>query len=96
MDQPGNFTRNHYLWDATRVRHYRSYFSQLKKAMNGGATVLGYFPWSLLDNEWMSGYTSKIGMVYVDFNSPTLERHTSHSSIYMTSRKKKPPMVGRL
>ncbi|VAH78347.1 unnamed protein product [Triticum turgidum subsp. durum] len=83
MDQPGNLTRDQYLRDATRVRYYRSYLCELKKAIDGGANVLGYFAWSLLDNfEWMYGYTSKFGIVYVNFNSPTLERHPKASAYW--------------
>ncbi|KAM3331671.1 hypothetical protein ACQJBY_027548 [Aegilops geniculata] len=83
MDQPGNLTRDQYLRDATRVRYYRSYLGELKKAIDCGANVLGYFAWSLLDNfEWMYGYTSKFGIVYVDFNSPTLERHPKASAYW--------------
>uniref|UniRef100_A0A453H5W2 4-hydroxy-7-methoxy-3-oxo-3,4-dihydro-2H-1,4-benzoxazin-2-yl glucosidebeta-D-glucosidase n=1 Tax=Aegilops tauschii subsp. strangulata TaxID=200361 RepID=A0A453H5W2_AEGTS len=83
MDQPGGLTRDQYLRDATRVRFYRSYLSELKKAIDGGANVLGYFAWSLLDNfEWISGYSSKFGIVYVDFNSPTLDRHPKASAYW--------------
>lgn len=81
MDQPGNLTRDQYLRDVTRVRFYRSYISELKRAMDQGANVAGYFAWSLLDNfEWLSGYTSKFGIVYVDFN--TLERRPKASAYW--------------
>jgi len=81
MDQPGNLTRDQYLRDATRVRFYRSYIGQLKKAIDQGANVAGYFAWSLLDNfEWLAGYSSKFGIVYVDFN--TLERHPKASAYW--------------
>ena len=70
MDQPGNLTRDQYLRDTTRVWFYRSYTGQLKKAIDQGANVAGYFAWSLLDNfEWLSGYSSKFGIVYIDFNT---------------------------
>jgi beta-glucosidase len=83
MDQPGNLTRDEYLRDATRVRFYRSYLNELKKGIDNGANVVGYFAWSLLDNfEWSSGYTSKFGIVYVDFNSPSLERHPKASAYW--------------
>jgi len=83
MDQPGNLTRDQYLRDTTRVRFYRSYLNELKKGIDNGANVVGYFAWSLLDNfEWSSGYTSKFGIVYVDFNSPSLERHPKASAYW--------------
>ncbi|TVU24730.1 hypothetical protein EJB05_27184 [Eragrostis curvula] len=82
MDQPGNLTRDQYLRDVTRVRFYRSYLTELKKAIDKGANVAGYFAWSFLDNfEWQAGYTSKFGIVYVDFNN-TLERHPKASAYW--------------
>jgi len=81
MDQPGNLTRDEYLNDATRVQFYQSYLNELKRGIDDGANVVGYFAWSLLDNfEWGSGYTSKFGIVYVDFN--TLERHPKASAYW--------------
>ncbi|KAL6909525.1 hypothetical protein ACP4OV_001806 [Aristida adscensionis] len=81
MDQPGNLTREQYLHDTTRVRFYRDYLTELKRAIDDGADVAGYFAWSLLDNfEWQSGYTSKFGIVYVDFN--TLKRYPKASAYW--------------
>ena len=81
MDQPGNLTRDEYLRDCTRVEYYRSYLSELKRAIDGGANVQGFFAWSLLDNfEWLSGYTSKFGIVYVDFT--TLKRYPKDSAYW--------------
>ncbi|KAG2546599.1 hypothetical protein PVAP13_9KG034800 [Panicum virgatum] len=88
MDQPGNLTRDQYLRDVTRVRFYKSYIGQLKRAIDQGANVAGYFAWSLLDNfEWRSGYSSKFGIVYVDFN--TLERHPKASAYWFRDMLKK-------
>ncbi|CAN6292177.1 unnamed protein product [Urochloa humidicola] len=89
MDQPGNLTRDEYLRDVTRVRFYKSYLGQLKKAIDQGANVAGYFAWSLLDNfEWLSGYSSKFGIVYVDFNN-NLERHPKASAYWFRDMLKK-------
>ena len=83
MDQPGNLTREQYLHDTTRVQFYKGYLAELKKAIDDGANVAGYFAWSLLDNfEWQSGYTSKFGIVYVDFSTPKLERHPKASAYW--------------
>ena len=83
MDQPANLTREEFLHDASRVEFYKTYLAELKKEIDDGATVVGYFAWSLLDNfEWMYGYTSKFGIVYVNFNSPTLERHPKASAYW--------------
>ncbi|KAM0908679.1 hypothetical protein ACQ4PT_015271 [Festuca glaucescens] len=81
MDQPGNLTRDEYVQDDTRVEYYQSYLSELKRAIDGGANVHGFFAWALLDNfEWLLGYTSKFGIVYVDFN--TLERYPKKSAYW--------------
>ncbi|OMO95719.1 Glycoside hydrolase, family 1 [Corchorus olitorius] len=69
MDDPGNLTLPEGLYDQVRVNYYRSYLKELKRSMDDGANVIGYFAWSLLDNfEWLSGYTSRFGLVYVDYN----------------------------
>ncbi|CAD6206311.1 unnamed protein product [Miscanthus lutarioriparius] len=76
MDQPGNLTRE-------QVQFYKGYLAELKKAIDDGANVAGYFAWSLLDNfEWQSGYTSKFGIVYVNFSTPKLERHPKASAYW--------------
>ncbi|KAL6637073.1 hypothetical protein ACP70R_024645 [Stipagrostis hirtigluma subsp. patula] len=81
MDQPGNLTREQYLHDVKRVGFYRSYLTELKKAIDDGAKVVGYFAWSLLDNfEWQAAYTSKFGIIYVDFN--TLKRYPKASAYW--------------
>ncbi|RWW66011.1 hypothetical protein BHE74_00026646 [Ensete ventricosum] len=59
MDQPGNVTLPEGLRDTKRINYYKSYISELKRSIDDGATVIGYFAWSLLDNfEWRLGYTS--------------------------------------
>jgi beta-glucosidase len=81
MDQPGNLTREEYLHDTIRIDFYKNYLTELKKGMDDGANVVGYFAWSLLDNfEWLSGYTSKFGIVYVDFT--TLKRYPKDSAYW--------------
>ncbi|KAF8378640.1 hypothetical protein HHK36_029989 [Tetracentron sinense] len=70
MDDPGNVTFPNALHDTTRINFYKGYLTQLKKAVDDGANVVGYFAWSLLDNfEWRSGYTSRFGIVYVDYEN---------------------------
>ncbi|KAK8916309.1 Beta-glucosidase 1 [Platanthera zijinensis] len=81
MDDPGNVTLPAGLHDTTRLNFYKSYISELKRAMDDGATVIGYFAWSLLDNfEWKLGYTSRFGIVYVDFK--TLKRYPKMSAYW--------------
>ncbi|KAG5229814.1 glycosyl hydrolase family protein [Salix suchowensis] len=79
MDDPGNITRSQALQDTTRIGYYRAYLSQLKKAADDGANLAGYFAWSLLDNfEWRLGYTSRFGIVYVDYTN--LKRYPKMSA----------------
>ncbi|KAK1565715.1 hypothetical protein Q3G72_033155 [Acer saccharum] len=90
MDDPGNVTLPKGLHDTTRINFYKGYLTQLKKAVDDGANVFGYFTWSLLDNfEWTLGYTSRFGIVYVDFNS--LKRYPKMSAYWfkqLLTRKK--------
>ncbi|KAE9600235.1 hypothetical protein Lal_00045859 [Lupinus albus] len=81
MDYAGNVTFSEALHDTKRINYYKGYLSQLKKAVDDGTNVVGYFAWSLLDNfEWRSGYTSRFGIVYVDFK--TLKRYPKLSAYW--------------
>jgi beta-glucosidase len=91
MDQPGNVSITQGVHDTVRIRYYRNYITELKKAIDDGAKVIGYFAWSLLDNfEWRLGYTSRFGIVYVDYK--TLKRYPKDSAFWfknMLSSKKR-------
>ncbi|XP_059641876.1 beta-glucosidase 44-like isoform X1 [Cornus florida] len=81
MDDPGNVTLPKGLDDKTRMNYYKDYLNELKKAVDEGANVIGYFAWSLLDNfEWKAGYTSRFGIVYVDYT--TLKRYPKQSAYW--------------
>lgn len=81
MDDPGNVTISKGLQDTTRINYYRAYLTQLKKAVDEGANVIGYFAWSLLDNfEWRLGYTSRFGIVYIDYTN--LKRYPKMSAYW--------------
>ena len=59
--------------DSDRIMYYRAYLRQVHRALAEGYPVVGYFPWSLLDNfEWMEGYSKRFGMIRTDFE--TLKR----------------------
>ncbi|KAL4179171.1 hypothetical protein AMTRI_Chr13g85950 [Amborella trichopoda] len=79
MDYAANITLPAALHDTKRIGYYRSYLINLKKAIDDGANVIGYFAWSLVDNfEWRLGYTSRFGLVYVDYQ--TLKRYPKMSA----------------
>ncbi|MGA7712047.1 MAG: GH1 family beta-glucosidase [Rhizomicrobium sp.] len=59
--------------DAARIAWYRQHLAELSRAIADGAKVRAYHAWTLLDNfEWASGYTQRMGLTYVDFQ--TLKR----------------------
>ncbi len=56
--------------DIDRVMYLRAYVRQVQRAVAEGYKVVGYFPWSLLDNfEWADGYATRFGMVYVEYTT---------------------------
>ncbi|KAK4486107.1 hypothetical protein RD792_008775 [Penstemon davidsonii] len=88
MDQAGNLTLPGVLNDTARIDYYKGYLVQLKKAINDGAKVTGYFQWTFVDNfEWRLGYTSRFGIVYVDFN--TLKRYPKKSAYWFQRLQQK-------
>ena len=59
--------------DPERTEYLRGHLAALKRAIDDGADVRGYFVWSLMDNfEWTDGYSQRLGLVYVDY--PTQRR----------------------
>lgn len=58
--------------DPQRIAFFSQALSGLKRAMNEGADVRGYFVWSLIDNyEWAEGIKPRFGLVHVDFDTLT-------------------------
>ncbi|QHN83915.1 Beta-glucosidase [Arachis hypogaea] len=63
------------LNDTFRIDYYRDHLFYVNSAIRDGVNVKGYFAWSLLDNfEWNSGYTSRFGSIFVDYNNGS-KRH---------------------
>jgi beta-glucosidase len=59
--------------DNRRIEYHQSHLTELKRAMEDGASCNGYFAWSLMDNfEWAQGFSQRFGLIWVDFE--TLER----------------------
>jgi len=53
--------------DADRINFFKGYLTEIKKAIDKGVNVKGYFIWSLMDNfEWALGYDKRFGIVYID------------------------------
>ena len=56
--------------DEFRINFYRTYLTELHKAIQNGVDVRGYFAWSFLDNfEWAFGYSKRFGLHWVDYNT---------------------------
>jgi beta-glucosidase len=67
--------------DTARIDYVRTHLEALKRAMDQGVDVRGYFLWSLMDNfEWNSGYAKRFGIVWVDYD--TLERVPKASALW--------------
>lgn len=73
-------TKNGKIQDNDRIRFLRDYIIGAKKAIDAGASLKGYFVWSLLDNfEWSFGYEKRFGIVKVDFQT---QERTPKKSFY--------------
>ena len=58
---------NGFVADTDRIMYMRNYLRNVHRALTEGYPVIGYFPWSLMDNfEWACGYSKRFGMVRVD------------------------------
>ena len=56
--------------DQPRIDYLKGYLAQVRRAMDHGVNVKGYFVWSLMDNfEWAEGYSKRFGIIYVDYHS---------------------------
>ena len=67
---PDTISEDSMVHDPLRVEYYRSYIRSLHEAIMKCVDEKGYFAWSLLDNfEWEEGYSSRFGIVYVDFKT---------------------------
>ena len=58
------------VFDTDRIMYYRAYLRQVQRAIAEGRPVVGYFPWSFMDNfEWAEGYAKRFGMVRIDYQT---------------------------
>ena len=69
--------------DDLRVESIYGHLYQIKRAIDEGMDVRGYFHWSTFDNyELAHGSSRRFGLVSVDYNSPGLERKIKRSGEY--------------
>ena len=65
--------------DRRRAKYIVEHLKQVKKSIDAGVDVKGYFYWSLLDNfEWSEGFGPKFGLVEIE--SGTLARKIKPSA----------------
>jgi beta-glucosidase len=63
------------------IRYFREHIGQLRRAMNDGADVRGYFPWTLVDNyEWTEGWHGQFGLFA--FDKKTHDRIPAPSALW--------------
>lgn len=56
--------------DPNRIDYLQRHLMELKRAIEEGVKVEGYFVWSFMDNfEWANGYNDRFGLVYVDYKT---------------------------
>lgn len=56
--------------DSNRCLYIRDHIGAVTKALEQGSKVKGYYVWSSHDNlEWMSGYRTRFGLIYVDYSN---------------------------
>ncbi len=58
------------LHDPLRVAYLREHLLALRRAIDAGCNIQGYFVWSLLDNlEWSLGFSKRFGIIHVNFEN---------------------------
>jgi beta-glucosidase len=58
--------------DDERVAFYEGHVRAAHQALEEGVDLVGFFPWSLMDNyEWAWGYGYRFGMYHVDYATQT-------------------------
>jgi beta-glucosidase len=71
---------NNKINDPMRADYIKRHIEYALKAKNAGANLNGYMVWSGWDNfEWVSGYTKRLGLIYVDFQT---QERTPKQSFY--------------
>ena len=56
--------------DPQRIDFLARYLSAMRRAVEEGIPVAGYFYWSVMDNfEWKEGYKDRFGLIHVDYQT---------------------------
>ncbi|KAL0926803.1 hypothetical protein M5K25_003055 [Dendrobium thyrsiflorum] len=77
LEKDMNLPVSEAIVDPHRTEYLTLHLHELTEALRLEANVKGYFTWSLLDNfEWNSGYTSRLGLHYIDFKDKTLKKNS--------------------
>jgi beta-glucosidase len=80
--------------DLERIKFLHLHLAAAARAARDGASLAGYYVWSLMDNfEWAYGYQKRFGIVYVDF--ATQQRIPKASSAFfakVASENAVPPL----
>ncbi|WP_459729948.1 glycoside hydrolase family 1 protein [Pseudomonas sp. MHK4] len=80
--------------DENRCRYIVDHVAAMVEAMKAGADVRGYHVWSSHDNlEWLSGYGSRFGLIYVDFD--TQKRTPKNSALVYARLVKGDPVTSK-
>ena len=78
VTEPDGTRRVH---DVTRIRYLKGFIEWLKKAIDEGIDVRGYYIWTLLDNfEWPAGNSMRFGIVHTEYGA---EEYVHKDSAYM-------------
>jgi len=76
----GQRTGTAVLQDPIRIKYFSGYLSEACRAVDQGVKLTHYLAWSFTDNfEWREGYSTKYGIVHVDFKSKDLKRTVKDS-----------------
>ena len=56
--------------DPQRIDFMARYLGSVRRALDEGVPVTGYFHWSIMDNfEWSEGYKDRFGLIHVDYQT---------------------------
>lgn len=90
VTENGWASKNGTVTDSDRTTYIKEYLSALLDARYiDSVNVTGYTVWSLMDNlEWSHGYTQKLGLVQVDFDSADRTRTPKGSYQWLTNALK--------